>query len=54
MLLEILHSRHIEARREDMARDAEESLNAFRAGELKGQKAIEIIDELRHELEAEE
>ena len=52
MLLEILQSRQIEARRQEMARDAEDSLTAFHAGKLKGQKAVEIIDELRRELEA--
>jgi hypothetical protein len=54
MLLEILQSRQIEARRQEMACDAEESLTAFRVGKLKGQKAVEIIDELRRELEVDD
>ncbi len=47
MLLEILQSRRIEARRLEMARDAQESLAAFRAGKLKGRTAAEIIVDLR-------
>lgn len=54
MLLEILQSRQIEARRLEMARDAQESLAAFRAGKLKGQTAAEIIVDLRKALEADE
>lgn len=54
MLLEILHGRLIEARRQEMAQNAQESLAAFRAGKLKRQTAAEIIDELRHSLEKDE
>lgn len=54
MLLEILRSRQIEARRQEIARDAHESLAAFRAGELTGQTATEIIDELRQAIEDDE
>jgi len=54
MLLEILQSRQIEARRLEMSRDAQESLAAFRAGKLKGQTAAEIIVDLRKALEADE
>ena len=54
MLLEILQSRQIEARRLEMARDAQESLAAVRAGKLKGQTAAEIIVDLRKALEADE
>lgn len=54
MLLEILQSRQIEARRLEMARDAQESLAAFRAGKPKGQTAAEIIVDLRKALEADE
>lgn len=54
MLLEILQSHQIEARRLEMARDAQESLAAFRAGKLKGQTAAEIIVDLRKALEADE
>lgn len=54
ILLEILQSRQIEARRQEMACDAQESLSTFRAGQLKGQTATEIIDELRQEVEDDE
>mgnify|MGYP000600759281 CR=1 FL=1 len=43
MLLEILQNRQIEARRQEIARDAQASLAAFRAGKLQGQTAAEII-----------
>ena len=54
MLLEILQNRQIEARRGEIARDAQESLAAFRAGKLKGQTAAEIIEDLQQTLEADE
>ncbi len=54
MLLEILRKRQIEARRREIARDAQESLAAFRAGKLNGQTATEIIDELRRDVEGDE
>jgi hypothetical protein len=54
MLLEILQNRQIEARRGEIARDARESLAAFRGGKLKGQTADEIIEDLRQTLEADE
>ncbi len=46
MLLEIIRKRHIEARRDEIARDAQASLAAFRAGHLKPQTADQVIDEL--------
>lgn len=54
MLLEIIRSRQIEARREEIARDAEATLAEYRAGELKPQSAEEVIRELRRELESDE
>jgi len=51
MLLEILRGRHIEARRQEIAQDAQESLAAFRAGKLKTQSAEAVIEELRQALE---
>jgi hypothetical protein len=54
MLLEIIHSRHIENRRREMAQDAQASLAAFRAGELRPQSATDIITELRLSLTDEE
>jgi hypothetical protein len=54
MLLEIVHSRHIDSRRREMARDAQESLALFRASHLKPQFALEVIAELRQSLAYEE
>ena len=51
MLLEILRSRRIEARRAEIAADARDSIAAFRAGELKTGSAEEVIAELRQTLE---
>jgi hypothetical protein len=51
MLLEILRGRRIEARRREIAQDAQESLAAFRAGKLKLQSAEAVIEELRQALE---
>ena len=50
MLIDIVRSRHIESRRRDMAKDAQESLAAFHAGALKAQPLREIITELRQSL----
>lgn len=54
MLIEILRHRHIEQRREEIARDAKESLQLFRAGKLKPQPVEEIISELRQSLNDED
>ncbi len=51
ILLEIIRSRDIEARREEIAQDARESLAAFHAGELKPQTAGEVMLELRRDIE---
>ena len=51
ILLDVIRRRDIEARRQEIAWDAEESLAAFRAGELKPQSADEVIRELRRALE---
>ena len=40
MLLDIVRKRHIERRRQEIARDAQESLAAFRAGQLRPQSAF--------------
>jgi hypothetical protein len=50
MLIEILQHRHIEQRREEIARDAKESLQLFREGKLKPQPVEEIIAELRQSI----
>jgi hypothetical protein len=50
MLIEIVRSRHIENRRREIAKDAQESIAAFHAGKLKPQPVNEIITELRQSL----
>ena len=50
MLLEIIRNRHLESRRQEIARDAQTSIAAFHAGELKPQPLNEIITELRQAL----
>ena len=49
MLVSILQMRQIEARRHEIAQDAQASLDAYRyrAGKLKAQSAEETISELR-------
>lgn len=54
MLVDIIHRRQIEARRAEIAEDAQASLAAFRAGTLKAQPVEDIIRELREELEGSE
>jgi hypothetical protein len=51
LLIEILRQRHIEASRNEIAKDAQESIAAFKAGKLKPQSAESIIVELRLSLE---
>ena len=51
MLVDIIRSRHIESRRREIARDAQESIAAFRAGKLNPQPVAEVITELRKSLE---
>jgi hypothetical protein len=50
MLIDIVRSRHIENRRREIAKDAQESITAFHAGKLKPQPVNEIITELRQSL----
>lgn len=50
MLIDIVRSRHIENRRKEIAKDAQESIAAFHTGKLKSQPANEIITELRQAL----
>ena len=47
MLVEIIKHRHIEARRQEIAQGARESLALFRGGKLRPQTADEVIQELR-------
>jgi hypothetical protein len=51
MLVDILRSRQIEARRQEIAADALASIAAFRAGKLKAYSAEELIAELHQSLE---
>ncbi len=51
MLVDILRSRQIEARRMEIAADARASIAAFRAGKLKVYSAEELIAELHQSLE---
>jgi hypothetical protein len=46
MLLDILQGRQIEARRNEIAQDAQESLAEFRAGVLKVTTAEYVIEKL--------
>jgi hypothetical protein len=50
LLIEILQQRHIEASRNEIAKDAQESIAAFKAGKLKPQSAEAVIAELRRSL----
>jgi hypothetical protein len=50
ILLEVVRHRHIESRRKEMAGDAQASIAAFQAGQLKPQSLNEIITELRQSL----
>jgi hypothetical protein len=50
LLIEILRQRHLEASRDEIAQDAQESIAAFKAGKLKPQSAEAVIAELRRSL----
>ncbi|XGV95926.1 MAG: hypothetical protein ACAF41_24690 [Leptolyngbya sp. BL-A-14] len=52
MLVEIVRKRHIERRREAIAKDAQESIAAFHAAILQPQPVEAIIKELQQLLEA--
>jgi hypothetical protein len=49
MLVAILQKRQIEARRQEIADDARESIGMFEAGHLKRQSAEEILRELHED-----
>ncbi len=51
MLIDIIRRRHIENRRKEMAKDAQESIASFHAGKLKPQPIAEIITDLRRPLD---
>jgi hypothetical protein len=51
LLIEIVRQRHLEAIRDEIARDPKESIAAFKAGKLKPQSAEAVIAELRRSLD---
>jgi hypothetical protein len=51
LLIEIWYKRRIDARRQEIAKDAQNSLAAFRGGQYKTQPITKIIAELRHALD---
>jgi hypothetical protein len=51
MLVDILRSRQLEARRQEITADARKSIAAFREGKLKAHSAEEAIAELHQALE---
>ena len=54
MLIGLIRAWRTEARRREIARDAQESLAAFRSGQLEPQSAQTVITELRQSLEDQE
>jgi hypothetical protein len=54
MLIQIVHQRRIENRREEIVQTARESIAEFRSGKLKPQTAEEVIKDLRSLLETDE
>jgi ATP phosphoribosyltransferase regulatory subunit HisZ len=50
MLIQILHNRRIESRREEIAQNAKTSIAEFHSGQLKPLTAEEAIAELRQSL----
>ncbi len=53
-LVQIIRSRQIERRRDEIAENGREALAAYRAGELKSYTAEEAIAELRNMLDSPE
>jgi hypothetical protein len=51
MLIEIIQNRLVETRRQEIARDAKESIADFHQGKLKSQSLEAIIAELRETLQ---
>ena len=51
MLIDLIRSWSIESQRREIARDAQESLAAFRSGQLEPQSVQAVISELRQSLE---
>lgn len=46
MLIDLIHSWRIESKRREMAHDAQESLSAFRSGQIKPQSALNLLAHL--------
>lgn len=51
MLIEILRNRQIDARRQEIAEDAQQAVALFRQGKLVPQSAREVVSELHEGLE---
>ncbi|MEM8502096.1 MAG: hypothetical protein AAF716_02965 [Cyanobacteria bacterium P01_D01_bin.1] len=51
MLIDILQRRYAEKRREEIARDAQRTLDDFRSGHLKAQPIEDIIAELNQSVD---
>jgi len=51
MLIEILRNRRIDARRQEIAEDAQQAIALFRQGKLTPQSATDVISELHEGLE---
>lgn len=51
LLADLLKGWRIEARRREIARDANDSLSAYRAGKFKSQPAAAIINQLHESVE---
>jgi len=54
MLIDLIRGWRTETRRREIARDAQESLAAFRSGQLEPQSAQAVVTELRQSLEGQE
>jgi len=52
--IDLIRGWRTEARRREIARDAQKSLAAFRSGQLKPQSVQAVITELRQSLEGQE
>lgn len=50
MLIKILQNRHRESRRTEIAADAQQTLNDFRAGKFRHQSADDVVAALRQSL----
>lgn len=47
MLIDIVHRRNAQQRRQQLAQEAQEALAEYRSGKLKPLTALEVIDRLR-------